>query len=415
MKGFIYTFLTLLFVYSAFSQDSLLIRFDDTYHTSADSRHGFMKLLKCPSDGNFFYAGNPHEFIFPEDFAAEDSAIAFNYFTGWENASLDNATLFLFEDYSSNRPKIYVDYNHNLDFTDDGPPVAFNQDSTAIVYLKNSKFPDCLLPIKFIYPKLDSESKKQVESILSQSGKDVVGNTLLNVDHWLGDKRMNYKLSEIQLDGKTIKIGLYDSNCNGLYSDIGEDRIIILENDESFVSGSLSEGAVVYSRGEQVKINNQVYEIDSISHSGRRLVLVSSNRKFIPTIQVGSNISDIEITLISGESIAIKELLKDNKYLLLDFWGTWCAGCTQQLPALKELIDSEKDNLDIIGLSFKDRPEDIKKYLKKHKVKWRQGFASEDIVKKLRVDEYPTYLLVDQNGDIINMNADIDEIRNLVR
>lgn len=415
MRSYIYTILTLLFFNSANSQDSLLIRFDDTYHTSSDGRHGFMKLLKCPSDGSFYYAGNPHKFIFPEDFAAEDSAIAFNYFTGWENAPLHKATLLLFEDYSSNKPKIYVDYNHNLDFTDDGSPVTFNQDSTAIVYLKNSKFPDCLFPIKFIYPNLDSESKKQVESILSQSGNDVIGNTLLSVDHWLGDIRMNYKLSEIQLDGKTIKIGLVDFNCNGLYSDEGEDRIIILENDESFVSGSLSEGAIIYSRGEQLKINDQVYEIDSISHSGKLLVLVSSNGKFIPRIQVGSNISDIEITLISGESIAIKELLKDNKYLLLDFWGTWCAGCTQQLPALKELIDSEKDNLDIIGLNFKDSPKNIKKYAKKNKMKWKQGFANEDIIEKLRVDEFPTYLLVDQNGKIISMNADIDEIKNIVR
>ena len=100
---------------------------------------------------------------------------------------------------------------------------------------------------------------------------------------------------------------------------------------------------------------------------------------------------------------------KENQYLLLDFWGTWCRGCTLQLPDLKNLANGS-NKIQVLGLNYGDNQARIEKYLAKHDIAWPNGIANEEIMKKLRIDGFPNYLLIDKNGDILIMNGTLKEI-----
>jgi peroxiredoxin len=402
------------FTIPTYSQDSLLINFDNQYHSADDSGNGFMKLLKCPSDAEVTYYGKVHQIVFPENFNVKDSALAFSYFTGWKDSKTPKSSLFLIGNYSSYKPIVYVDYNQNLDFSDDGQPLAFSKDSTVIVYLKNSEYPTALFPVKFFYPKLNPELKKEVETFIGGSGPDAIGNTLTSVDYWLADKRMNYKVADTWINDEKMKIALYDSNCNGLYNDKGEDRIIISDYRADFISGELSKGAVVYTDKAQIEIGEYIYEIEEIEYSGKYLKLKKSKKSYKRPIEVGDELSHFKLTLLSGETKSIKQLQEQDKYLLIDFWGTWCKGCTQQLPSLKEFAETNKDKLQIIGLSARDTKEQIERYISKHKVQWTIGYADDEIIKKLRIDGFPTYMLLDKNGELLLMNGEIEAISRLI-
>jgi thiol-disulfide isomerase/thioredoxin len=394
-----------------YSQNSILVNFDSQYHLPQEDGNGFMKLLDCNGSDLINYDGNTYQIVFPDKFFVQDTAVAFNYFTGWKNAKIENATLFLFGNYSSHKPIMYVDYNHNLDFTDDGQPISFNHDSTAIVYLKNSEFPSSYFPIKFFYPKLELEAKNQIESIFSEMGPDVEGNNILSIDYWLGDIRMNYRISDTWINGRKFKIGLYDSDCNGLFNDKGKDRIMIGNYEKDSISGKLDKGAVIFSDSSQIEIGEQIYEIEEIEPSGQFIKLKKSQRIYNRPLNIGDEISDLKIKLISGETKTIKELQNQDKYLLLDFWGTWCKGCTQQLPFLNELKKSNNNKLQIIGLNFGDDFKKIEDYILKHNINWINGYADDNIIEKLRIDGFPNYLLLDKKGRIMIMNGTIDEIK----
>ena len=63
-------------------------------------------------------------------------------------------------------------------------------------------------------------------------------------------------------------------------------------------------------------------------------------------------IGDLEINLKSGEVKTLSNLKSKEKFILLDFWGSWCKGCTQQLPKLKKLESDYSDKVQIIGLNY---------------------------------------------------------------
>lgn len=411
---FFILFILIGFANTIDAQDSLFINFDNRYHSADDNGHGFMKLLKCPGDGKVTYNGKEHQIVFPDNFIMEDTALAFTYFTGWEDSKTGKSSLILIGNYSSYKPVLYVDYNQNLDFSDDGQPIAFGPDSTAVVYLKNSEHPSALFPVKLFYPKLSKESKKEVESMISMSGGDAIGNTILSVDYWLADKRMNYKVSDTWVNGKKYKIALYDYNCNGLYNDKESDRIIVSDYAENIISGELNKGAVVYSNTSQIEIGNQVYEIEGIEHSGKYIKLKKSKSSYKRPLGVGDEISYFKITLLSGKTETIKQLQHQDKYLLLDFWGAWCKGCTQQLPSLKELEKTNTEKLQIIGLNTGDERKQIDKFISKHNIEWINGHADDEIIKKLRIENFPTYMLLDKDGEIILMNGSIEKISKMI-
>ena len=389
-------------------QDTLQINFGPKYRMSDDEGHSFMKLIDNHNN-EFKYDGIDYSFTYPRNFSVNDTAIAFNYFTGWENAFIKNTTAFLFGNYKSRSPIVYVDYNHNLDFSDDGLPLQFDEEKGLTVYLENSNIPGAKFPIKLFYPDLNEEQKEQIKTFIKPSGLDAKGNNIVPIEFWLADKRKNFKITNTSINNKPLKIGLYDYNCNGLFDNIEKDRIMIGDNGKNKISGRLQKGAITFTKNTLISIMGMTYEVIEIETSGKYIKIAESEKIYHKPIGIGDNISDLKIELISGEIITVKDLLKENSYVLLDFWGSWCKGCTQQLPELKNLARTSR-NMEVIGINYGDDLNEIERYLLKHDIKWKNGRASEAMIKKLRIDGFPNYLLIDQDGNILIMDGTIKEI-----
>lgn len=409
IRLFTFGMIVLLTKMNLAAQDTITINFNAEYHIVDEKGHGFMKLIDNQSN-EVIYEGNRYKVTFPNQFFVGDTAIAFNYFTGWENPSIENSTAFLFGNYKSHSPIVYVDYNHNLDFSDDGQPLKFNIESTLTIYLINSKMPSAFFPIKFFYPKLEPKQKKQIESIFTAMGPDAEGNSIVGIDYWLADKRMNYKIANSWLNGNYFKIGLYDYDCNGLFNDKGEDRVLIGDYEENKIFDSLEKGAFEYTEEVQIPIGNEIYEVVEIEATGKYLKLIQSNRIYNKPLGIGDYVGDLQIMLVSGDTVQISQLQKENKYFLLDFWGSWCRGCTQQLPDLKKVASENSDKIEIFGLNYGDNISSIENYISKHEINWENGIANNELMRLLRIDGFPNYLLLNPKGEILIMNGTINEI-----
>jgi thiol-disulfide isomerase/thioredoxin len=412
MKITAYTFFAvfLLVGLNLNSQDTINVQFDKKYHATAGN--GFMKLIDYKDSNLVYYNGVAHQITFPDNFFVSDTALAFNYFTGWTNARIENTATFLIGNYKSFKPVIYVDYNYNLDFSDDGQPIRFNSDSTAEVFLKNSEITDAYFPVKLSYDKLKPEMKKQIESFFANSGPEVYGNEIVSVNYWLADSRMNYKVSNSWLKGTNFTIVLEDYNCNGLFNDKGKDRIIISHDENFCISQRLdNEIALIISDTMQVEIGNEIFEIFEIDPAGDFITLINSQKEYVKPLTIGSDISHFKVNLTKDSSRTIAELQDSDKLFLLYSWGSWCKGCTQQLPSLKEFYEINESRLQIIGLNHGDSKAKMEAYLKENQITWLNGYFTEKNSKALRIDSYPNYILLDHNGKIIVMNGTIDEIK----
>ncbi|HSC40114.1 MAG TPA: TlpA disulfide reductase family protein, partial [Chitinophagaceae bacterium] len=90
------------------------------------------------------------------------------------------------------------------------------------------------------------------------------------------------------------------------------------------------------------------------------------------------------------------------KYVLLDFWGSWCLPCRKLNPHLKELYAQYgPKGFEVIGVAADDRtPDAWKKAVAQDGLPWRHVLAG-SISGQYNIHELPTQILIDSAGKII--------------
>jgi thiol-disulfide isomerase/thioredoxin len=143
--------------------------------------------------------------------------------------------------------------------------------------------------------------------------------------------------------------------------------------------------------------------------------------------ELSSNQLDFIAKDFEGENFTTGAKIKlsryyGSKYVLLNFWGTWCGPCVKKIPELQELKQKiGSAEFEIIGIASNEDPIRFKKFLEKNSIKWPQILSSDlnDIVKLYNVTAFPTSYLLDKKGKIIAINLTgqelFDKINSLVK
>ena len=129
---------------------------------------------------------------------------------------------------------------------------------------------------------------------------------------------------------------------------------------------------------------------------------------------------DMEYPDVNGKPISLSSVVNDpnNRYVLVDFWATWCSGCVEAMPQLKEIYAQyHEKGLEIYGLSVNSDRKLWGSFVEERQLAWVNvcdgtGGSKED--SKVRQDYalrgYPTTLLIDcQSGEVI-ARGELEEI-----
>ncbi len=113
---------------------------------------------------------------------------------------------------------------------------------------------------------------------------------------------------------------------------------------------------------------------------------------------------NFSLTDIDGKNLKLSDFR--GKWVILDFWGSWCKPCRNSNPALVELYGKYKDKgLEVIGFAARDKREKLKEAIAEDNLTWPQINLSEtenerDILDKFNVSLFPTKILIDPQGNI---------------
>lgn len=130
-------------------------------------------------------------------------------------------------------------------------------------------------------------------------------------------------------------------------------------------------------------------------------------------INVGDTIPSVTLKNSSNKDVNITSF--KGKYVLIDFWASWCAPCrlgNKKLVKLHNEVSS--DRIEIIGISIDTDANKWLKAIEKDKIKFTQlidskGFDAETAV-RFGVDELPSKYLFNQEGILIAKNPSDEEI-----
>jgi peroxiredoxin len=110
-------------------------------------------------------------------------------------------------------------------------------------------------------------------------------------------------------------------------------------------------------------------------------------------------------TDISGKKFSLKELR--GKYVLLNFWATWCGPCVEELPLFNKLRnDFPQEQLEMISISSDRKMADLENGIKKYNLNWTNVYQDEALLNKYQLSgEIPMTFLIDKDGKLVLMQV----------
>lgn len=109
---------------------------------------------------------------------------------------------------------------------------------------------------------------------------------------------------------------------------------------------------------------------------------------------------DFRATTPSGEPTDARTLA--GRWVLLDFWGTWCVPCVAAFPVLQRLQDEHPDDLTVVGLAFySGEGASVAAFAEEHDVRYTIWMGDDEVIRKFRVIAFPSYFLIDPEGEVL--------------
>jgi len=133
------------------------------------------------------------------------------------------------------------------------------------------------------------------------------------------------------------------------------------------------------------------------------------------SIKIGDKVPIIKGVDFFWNQLDLEEF--NGKYVLLDFWASWCKSCRKNIPDVKKLYNKYHENgLEIISISLDDDKSKWRKAIKNENIEeWNHILSgrSGEISREYNISLIPDYILIDKNQKIIYRGIDKEALKKI--
>jgi peroxiredoxin len=137
--------------------------------------------------------------------------------------------------------------------------------------------------------------------------------------------------------------------------------------------------------------------------------------KLATRLNPGEPAPEFTVKTLDGKPLKLADYR--GKFVLLDFWATWCGPCKGETPHLKAVHEAfgKDDRLAMVGLSLDQETAEPKKYVAENGMAWSQGFLGDwqatDLPGKYGVRGIPSIWLIGPDGKVVAKDLRGDRIK----
>jgi thiol-disulfide isomerase/thioredoxin len=90
------------------------------------------------------------------------------------------------------------------------------------------------------------------------------------------------------------------------------------------------------------------------------------------------------------------------KYVVLEFWGTWCGYCVKDIPTMKEYYKKYNNKVEFVSIACRDSESRWKAAIEKYRMNW-VNLLNEDekLPTTYGIEGYPTKIIINPEGVIV--------------
>jgi thiol-disulfide isomerase/thioredoxin len=159
---------------------------------------------------------------------------------------------------------------------------------------------------------------------------------------------------EVVLDGKRYRVLVLDDNADARFDDLQNGALFIDLNQDDILEET-TDSAEFFQLNQPFNVHGKVWEVASMSADGLHITLRPSKANVpIKLYLTPGNPAPLFTGIgLDGKPVDLKAEAAKSKYVLLDFWASWCVPCRKEFPTLRRVnARYQKHGLTIVGVTL---------------------------------------------------------------